>query len=285
MSFRVATLQTSDSVTIQYQIGQQCAEGSPAIFFCHGVGANHDQFAPQQSFADDYCVVTPTLRGHGNSGSPADITADSLTLQRFAQDILELAQHLSIDDFHFVGHGFGGLIGLEILRQQPAALLSLSLCGVSPCQCSFTLPQWLRNFTYNLMGFSHQERIVSQMITQHETTQRVYYEMLKMTDRQTLRHILKSISQYDYLDVLKKNRKIPVLVMRSEGDDRINDALDPCLEKLKGQRNIDIIRVNSTGHMINMETPEYFNQILHAFLVKAKLKDSKPLSVPPELQP
>jgi 3-oxoadipate enol-lactonase len=284
MSFRVATLQTSDNVTIQYQIGQKCAEGSPAILFCHGLGANHIQFAAQQSFADDYCVVTPTLRGHGNSSSPLPITAESLTLQRFAQDIIELTQHLSIDEFHFVGHGFGGLIGLEILRQQPASLLSLSLCGVSPCQCSFTLPQWLRNFTYNLMGISHQERIVSRMITHHETTQHVYCEMLKMADRQTLRHILKSISRYDYLDVLKKNREIPMLIMRSEGDERVNSALDPCLEKLKDQRNIDIIRVNSTGHMINMETPEYFNQILHASLVKAKLKDSKPLSIPPERQ-
>lgn len=285
MSFRVATLQTSDNVIIQYQIGQNCIETSPAIIFCHGVGANHDQFAAQQSFAADYCVVTPTLRGHGNSGTPVTITTDSLTLQRFAQDILELARHLSLDDFHFVGHGFGGLIGLEILRQQPAALLSLSLCGVSPCQYAFTLPQWLRNFTYSLMGISHQERIVSQMITRHETTRRVYCEMLKMADRQTLRHILKSISRYDYLDVLMKNRKIPMLIMRSEGDDRINKALDPCLDNINGQRNIDIMRVNSTGHMINMETPEYFNQILHAFLTKARLKDSKPLSVPPELQP
>jgi hypothetical protein len=62
--------------------------------------------------------------------------------------------------------------------------------------------------------------------------------------------------------------------MRTEGDRGVNKSLDPCIEELQIQHNVDIMRVNSTGFMPNVETPVYFNNILSSFLTKASFKDA-----------
>ena len=108
--------------------------------------------------------------------------------------------------------------------------------------------------------------------------------MLRNSNRVAIYHMLKSMVRHNYLQTLKSNTVTPILLMRSDEDERVNHSLDLCLEKLSEQRNIDTMRVGSASHLVNMEMPEFFNNILSAFLTKAKLKDSKPLTVPPELR-
>ena len=284
MSFSAAHFQTTDQVDLHYKTGKLCESNVPAIFFCHGAGASPDQFTPQGGFAEEYCVVAPSLRGHGGSQMPDAVNTESMSLLRHALDMLELADHLKIKDFHFVGHSVGGLIGLEILKIAPERLLSLTVFGVSPCPKKSVFPDWLHANISHWVNFNMLQQILGSSRSKDSATKKAFNQMLKTANRSAVYYMLKSMVRHNYLEILRANTVTPILLLRSAEDGRVNDSLDPCLEKLGQQRNIDIMRVGSASHLINMETPELFNSILKAFLTKAKLKDSKPLSVPPELQ-
>ncbi|MEE4193759.1 MAG: alpha/beta hydrolase [Anaerolineae bacterium] len=284
MSFSAAHFQTTDHVDLHYKTGKLCNSNVPTIFFCHGAGASPDQFTQQYGFAKEYCMVTPSLRGHGNSQMPTSINAESMSLLRLTLDMLELADHLDIKEFHFVGHSFGGLLGLELLKIAPERLLSLTVFGVSPCPKQSIVPDWLRANFSQWVSYNQLQRILGSSRSKNPSTVNAFTEMLKTANRKAVYSMLKSMVRHDYLEILHANTTTPILLLRSGEDGRINESLDPCLEKLGQQRNIDIIRVGSASHLINIETPEFFNNILSAFLTKAKVKDSKPLRVPPELQ-
>ena len=58
-----------------------------------------------------YRVVRPDLRGHGTSeASPKE----TVTIDRLAQDFLELMDHLGLDKAHVVGSSTGGIIALGL---------------------------------------------------------------------------------------------------------------------------------------------------------------------------
>ena len=156
--------------------------------------------------------------------------------------------------------------------------------GVSPCPKPSILPEWVRANISHLVSYNQLERILGSYRSKDQKTVVAFNQMLKKAHRGSVFYMLKSMIRHNYLEILKSNTVTQVLLLRSNGDGKVNESLDPCLEALGNQRNIDIMRVGSASHLINMETPEFFNQILRAFLTKAKLKDSKPLKVPPELQ-
>lgn len=284
MSFTAAHFQTTDLVDLNYQVGKHCSGDVPTILFCHGAGASQEQFVEQHAFAEEYCVVIPSLRGHGNSQMPANINMESMSLLRQALDMLELADHLDIQEFHFVGHSIGGLIGLEILKIAPERLSSLTVFGISPCPKNSIIPDWLRANISHWVGYNRLEQILGSTRSKDSAIVKSFAQMMKNANRTAIYHMLKSMVRHNYLETLKANTTTPILLMRSAQDDRINGALDQCLEKLEQQRNINITRIGSASHLINMETPEFFNNILEAFLTKAKLRDNKPIPVLQEIQ-
>jgi len=284
MSFTAAHFQTSDLIDLHFQMGINCSVDNPSLFFCHGAGASQEQFVHQHKFGEEYCVVIPSLRGHGNSEMPPTINTESMSLLRQALDMLELADYLEIKEFHFVGHSIGGLIGLELLKIAPERVLSLTVFGISPCPPKSVFPDWLRANVSHWVSYHQLERILGSARSKDPVTVNNFTQMLKCASRPAVYYMLKSMVRHNYLETLKKNTTTPILILRSGEDDRVNGSLDPCLEELDQQRNIDIMRVGSASHLVNMETPEFFNNILGAFLIKAKLKDSKPLSLPPGLR-
>lgn len=280
MDHQVSTFTTSDAVRLQYQHCQNHKHNHSAIIFVHGIGANKEQFTQQQSFADQYCVILPSLRGHGGSGVPDPLTPASISFERQAQDILELADHLGLEYFHFVGHSIGALIGFELMRQAPHRLLTISACGIAP-RLKLSRPLLLFQLgLYRFLSAYHMEYQIALLTSKDSFAREIFSEMVKETHPAVMKHIIHNIRNADYMATIQENQTLPILLMRVEDDHVINRQLDPCLEELKGQRNLDIIRIHSTGHMINMETPDYFNQIIKSFLTKASFKDARLASEP-----
>ena len=88
------------------------------LIFAHGLGSNLRQFEPQiDFFKNDYRVIAYSLQGHGDSEHLED--ANSYTIQAYTQTILALLDFLNIDDCIWVGNSMGGVLGYEILKQQP----------------------------------------------------------------------------------------------------------------------------------------------------------------------
>lgn len=83
--------------------------------------------------ADRWHIIAPDLRGHGESAWAADYALD-----RFVQDIEQLADHACPAPLTLVGASLGAMIGLHYAARFPERVVRLVLGDIGPD--AFTLP-------------------------------------------------------------------------------------------------------------------------------------------------
>lgn len=101
----------------------ESGRGTPVVLL-HGFPLTSAIWAQQrQQLADRYRVITPDLRGHGQSPAPAGI----YEMESLAGDVLELLDSLDIEQAAIMGHSMGGYVTLAAWRIAPARFLALGL--------------------------------------------------------------------------------------------------------------------------------------------------------------
>ncbi len=105
----MATFKTSDGVNIFYE---ERGEGRPIVLI-HGWSANHQSFLLGLDGLEDKKIVLYDLRGHGES----DRVDYGLTIERLADDLHELIEHLKLEKPALVGWSMGTTTILEYIRK------------------------------------------------------------------------------------------------------------------------------------------------------------------------
>jgi len=102
---------------------EEQGQGLPVIFI-HGFPLNHTIWAPVLPLLKSQArLITPDLRGHGQSEAPASI----YSMDQFAEDMRGLMDRLKIDKAVLIGHSMGGYISLAFARLYPERLAGLGL--------------------------------------------------------------------------------------------------------------------------------------------------------------
>jgi|AntRauTorcE11897_2_1112592.scaffolds.fasta_scaffold13667_3 pimeloyl-ACP methyl ester carboxylesterase len=85
-------------------------ENNSAIVLLHGIGADYEMFSPQieEYKNNDFCVIVPDMRGHGESSK-----VEQLKLTDFTYDIKEILDHFNIEKAIIVGVSMGGVIAQQ----------------------------------------------------------------------------------------------------------------------------------------------------------------------------
>lgn len=97
----------------------------PAVIMIHGLGGTSNTFTPLLDvFSDRYRVIRPDLKGSGRSDFRGD-----LSMNGFMEDVLRLADALSIDEAHLVGHSMGTIICQHLAARHGDRVKSLVLLG------------------------------------------------------------------------------------------------------------------------------------------------------------
>jgi len=122
---------TSDGVRLQYD--DTGGTGSPLLLL-HGWGQTRAMFHGQRDLAEHRRVITVDFRGHGRSDKPEH----GYRIARFAADLRDLTDHLSLHRFDVLGWSMGAsviwsyidLFGTDRLRSiiivdQPAAVAAV----------------------------------------------------------------------------------------------------------------------------------------------------------------
>ncbi|MDA8028719.1 MAG: alpha/beta fold hydrolase [Nitrospiraceae bacterium] len=102
---------------------------APPLILLHPVGSSRWAFRPLLSrLAGQVRGIAYDLRGHGSALAPSR----TLSIDRWVEDLRELAEALSIPRFHLAGLSLGGRIALAFAERYPERLESLRLLSPPP---------------------------------------------------------------------------------------------------------------------------------------------------------
>lgn len=88
--------------------------------FC-GSSAYFERITPELS--KNYRVITPDLRGHGQSDAPLG----AYTIEQMADDIAGLMESLGVNQYTLIGHSLGGYVTLSLVQRYASQLKGFGL--------------------------------------------------------------------------------------------------------------------------------------------------------------
>ena len=107
-------------------------DGPPCVVLHGGLGLDHTLYRRTLGpLAALMRLVFFDHRCNGRSGRPP---LPTLTMERLADDVIGLADHLSIDRLYVFGHSYGGFIAQELAIRHPDRVGALVLVDTTPGQ-------------------------------------------------------------------------------------------------------------------------------------------------------
>jgi pimeloyl-ACP methyl ester carboxylesterase len=251
-----------DGVSIAYR--ESGPAHGPVVVLCHGICAAGRQFeADARHFAaQGYRVIVPDLRGHGGSRVPRG-RAD-FTIKRMAADNFALLEAAGVEHVHWVGNSLGGIVGLEMLAQQPKRFASFATFGTAyqlnlPAFAPPVLPMLYRGFGAPLLS-----RMAAAMTTRVPAARKLIAEMIEDFDPVAGHAIAREVRAYD-LRAAARSYRGPVLLLRGGRDVAVNMALGPSVAAMAGHPRFRRVGLAQAGHCANLDMPGPFRKTIEAF--------------------
>ena len=260
--------QTSDGVQMHYETWGDPA--SPPVVLLHGFTASLRMWNAQvEPLSADYFVVAPDLRGHGASDAPEDL--DTYTLERFALDIRELLDEMSIEICALAGCSFGGMIALQFGVLFPERLACLVISDASP---AYEHPAYDERFHTREAGMLEHEKL-AEKLGMAGLGKKLAAGMSDPFLADGIRSRYARLSLAGFLGSSRTRRERPDLtpllrdrlampVMLCDGDeDPVYCALAVMANELPEAR---VVTFAGAGHGLPVQRPEPFTDELFAFL-------------------
>src|SRR5665213_1278434 len=109
-------------------------QGQTPLMFAHGFGCDQNMWrfvAP--AFHEEYQTVLFDNVGAGKSDLSAYSIEKYSSLEGYADDVLEIAQSLRVEQPIFIGHSVSAMVGLLAYLKNPTLFGGLVMVGPSPC--------------------------------------------------------------------------------------------------------------------------------------------------------
>lgn len=243
------------------------------LIFMHGIGGNRTNWADQLTlFSDSFHAVAWDARGYGES----DDYDGPLDFGDFAADLRKLIDHFGVDRAHLCGLSMGGRIAQDFYARHPDRVATLSLVATFHGFQNFTdeerqrfvdlrkkpllegkepkdiAPVVAKTLIGPNASDAQFERLVASMAALHKES---YIKTVEAT------------TYYNRTADLDKIR-VPTLLVYGEHDSLTRPELGKEMQAhIKGS---EMVVIDDSGHLINLEQPAAFNRALSAFLDKHK---------------
>ena len=273
----MARLTTSDDVSLYYE---EVGTGS-SILFVHEFAGDFRSWAPQvRALARRHRCITYNARGYPPSDVPAD--PGSYSQQRACDDIKAVLDTLGIDQAHIVGLSMGGFATLHFGLNYPERALSLVVAGVGYGaergeQAKFKgeadiIAARLRND--GMVAFAESYSVGPtrvQFQNKDPDGFREFAQMLAAHSAEGAAHTQQGVqkerpSLYD-LEARLQTLQVPVLIVTGDED---WPCLQPNLFLKQVIPSAALQVVPNTGHTVNLEEPDLFNQAVADFVAQVE---------------
>lgn len=244
-------------------------QGEPLLLI-HGLGSSVRDWENQVPFfAKRYRVVTPDLRGHGDSDKPPG----PYSIPIFAGDIAKLIRSLDIAPVHVVGLSLGGFVAFQLAVDHPDLVRSLIVVNSAPGlprdnfrdRLRIAWGLFLRKLIVRLFGMRILGRFLSKKLfprPEQDLLKRTFVERWAENDRNAYLASLASVSGWGIEDRLG-SIACPTSVISGEHDFIPFALKESYTAKLS---NSELIVIPGSGHFTPIDDPEQFNQAVMTFL-------------------
>ncbi|MEP7232192.1 MAG: alpha/beta hydrolase [Ginsengibacter sp.] len=249
-------------------------KGSQIIMFAHGFGCDQNMWryvAP--AFEENYKVVLFDHVGAGGSDLSAFIPRKYETLDGYADDIIEIATALKLQDIIFVGHSVSAVMGIIASQKSPAIFKSLILVAPSPSYINdgdyiggFTkiqIEELLESLDQNHLGWS---MTMAPVIMGNPNRQELGEELANSfcrTDPEIAKHFARTTFLSDRRELLS-SVNIPSLILQCSEDVIAPQAVGEYMhQQLTGST---LVLMKATGHCPNLSAPEETIDAIQKFL-------------------
>lgn len=232
------------------------------MLLIHGLGNRIELWEPQFMLSEHFRLIIPELRGHGES----PIT-EGLTVENFADDILDLLDNLGVDSVHICGFSLGGIIAQEFYKKNGTRVRSMVLCNTFfYIPTIFALPHHKKSkkMLFEMTSDEYSEKAAKSSIYNigNLSIFAKAHRAFKIRKDSYL-EATKAAYGHNYMAVLRKIN-IPTLIVASKND-RIAPYNVSRFMKFFIPKS-QFISFDKTGHLINVEKSAEFNEALMKFL-------------------
>ena len=257
-------------------------EGEPLIFV-HGHSLDRRMWRKQVAyFKEHYRVIVYDARGYGRSSKQ-----EEEVLFTHADDLVALMNGLQIERAHLVGLSMGGFIVGDMVAIYPERILTATMAeGVIRSTPSIHEPmteaeiakkqasidavkakglraykrEWIASLLRGGSRVKEMRRPLRRIVMDWDGWQATHHEVHCYYAREAT-------------EVLKAKRPtLPCLYIRAQ---RPNEATRNAPSMIRHTPNGEFVRIEDSGHMVNMEQPERFNEVIWEFLERAKSKEER----------
>ena len=238
--------------------------GEPLVFI-HGLGEIKEGWSNQFEFAEQYDLIIPDLRGHGEY-----ITNEEISIPNFALDVIRLLKGLGIESAHICGLSMGGMVAQEIYRQTPEMCRSLMLVSTfhyAPKRFGELFLKF-RKARAEALSLEEQKNMAARVCL-YSWTESNFEDFYKFyqPNREFYLPSMKACLEVNNLCLLPKI-KVPTLIIGGQ-----YDSVTPVWIQLLMHKQIkhsEFVIFRNTGHIAKLEAKKAFNEVLRNFLHKHK---------------
>lgn len=244
----------------------EIGSGLPVVFI-HGYPLNHTIWEKQFPLSNRYRIIAPDLPGFGRS--PA---SQVLTMDDYANLIVELLDKKHIDKAVLVGHSMGGYIALAFAEHHASRLLGLGLvCSQAGADTDEGKAGRLKNAErvekegIDFIVETMIEKLLSpsNFKTQPQLVAALRSVMKSSTSEGVITALKAMAGRREQLDTLKQLH-VPVYI--AAGSDDVLIPAERAIQMSQVCKYPHLISLAGCGHMAMMEDPQEFNSALSRFL-------------------
>jgi len=231
------------------------------VLFLHGIRGNRRNWARQiEFFSQRFQAAAWDARGYGDS----EDYEGPLQFDHFTGDVLRVAEHLKAPKLHLVGLSMGGRIARNVALHYPDRLLSLTLISSTPGFDALSA-EGVKRFVTERRSRTPQSL---QQLIGSRASRAAYTELLDSVSRIheiSYQKTLEASVAQDRAAPIEKI-SVPTLVIAGEED----TVYPPELAREMARRipGAELLMLEGTGHLANLEQPERFNTAVQNFLIK-----------------
>ncbi|MEI9805714.1 MAG: alpha/beta hydrolase [Pseudolabrys sp.] len=264
---------TSDKVKLHYE---EAGQGAP-ILFVHEFAGDHRNWEPQmRELGKRYRCIAYAARGYTPSDVPAD--KESYSYKHVMRDCVAVLDHLGIDRAHIVGLSMGGYTTLQVALNHPDRVRSMVLAGAGSGSVRAETVAFHKS-SRDLAEKFEREGSAAVAVSYGLGPSRVPF-LIK--DPRGFAEFSRQLSEHDAQGSANTSRgfqgarpslydfEAGIRVLQTPALIVVGDEDAHCIEPSLFLKNTlaasGLVVFPKTGHVVNLEEPDLFNQVVGDFL-------------------